>query len=197
MLLKCIHTNKELTASSSNVLCTNTGTIVHYTFQTNIRSRHQRFRNRVTTYLKTTYRLGTTMDAFCTLCGCINFYNTYNQRCSLEKLTKNQTTNTPIITKCSLYPVVCLRQVFIIITRVVSHLARSDTPNIIRVVPRLARSDTPNIVVTPWVQSPIRPHNHRRCIGEPHFHFMHIHIFNSGRSVKTMNAKNTKKITDS
>ncbi len=32
-----------------------------------------------------------------------------------------------------------------IITRVVSHLARSDTPNITLIVSRLARIDTPNI----------------------------------------------------
>ena len=62
----------------------------------------------------------------------------------------------------------------LIITRVVSHLARSDTPDITWVVSRLACSDTPNIVVMPWVQSPIRP----SCISEPHFYCMHIHIFN-------------------
>ena len=33
--------------------------------------------------------------------------------------------------------------------RIVSHLARSDNPNITWVVWRLARSDTPSIVVTP------------------------------------------------
>ena len=61
-------------------------------------------------------------------------------------------------------------------TRVVSHLARSDTPNITWVVWRLARNDTPHItwIVTPWVQSPIRPHPHRQL----HVHCMHIHIFN-------------------
>ena len=86
----------------------------------------------------------------------------------------------------------------LLFTRVVSHLARSDTPNITGVVSRLARSDTPNIVVTPWVQSPIRPHNHRRGYSEPHVlnDCMHIHnIQQSGRSVKSMNAKNTKKST--
>ena len=46
-------------------------------------------------------------------------------------------------------------------TTVVSHLARSDTPNI-------------TWVVTPWVLSPIRPNNHRPL----HVHRMHIHIFN-------------------
>ena len=74
----------------------------------------------------------------------------------------------------------CYTDVFIMITSVVS---------------RLARSDTPNIVVMPWVQSPMNPHNHHH-----HVHGMHIYIQciqQSGRKLKTMNAKNMKKITDS
>ena len=38
----------------------------------------------------------------------------------------------------------------ILLLLVVSHLARSDNPNITWVVWRLARSDTPNIVLMPW-----------------------------------------------
>ena len=81
-------------------------------------------------------------------------------------------------------------------TRVVSHLARSDTPNITWVVSRLARSDTPNItwVVTPWVDSPIRPTTTVGCISSLH---AYSYIQQSCRSIKTMNGKNTKKITDS
>ena len=62
---------------------------------------------------------------------------------------------------------------------------------VIRVVFYLARSDTPNItwVAMPWVQSPIRPHSHR-CISSLH---ACSYIQQSGHSVKSLNAKNTKK----
>ena len=49
---------------------------------------------------------------------------------------------------------------------------------------RAARS-----VLHAWVQSPIHPHNHR----QQHQFIACIYIQQSGRSVKTMNDKNTKK----
>ena len=41
-----------------------------------------------------------------------------------------------------------------------------------------------------WVESPIRPHNHRQLHQRMHVH--NYYIQQSGRSVKTINVKNTK-----
>ena len=59
-----------------------------------------------------------------------------------------------------------------------------------RVASHLARNDIPNIVVTPWVQSP-SPKSPAACISEPHVHCMHIH--QSGRSVKKYECKKYEK----
>ena len=63
--------------------------------------------------------------------------------------------------------------IIIIYTRVVSHLARSDTPNIYWVVSRVASSDTPSWdtigeKTNPPPQPPLAAS----------IHCMHIHIFN-------------------
>ena len=64
-------------------------------------------------------------------------------------------------------------------TRVVSHLGRSDTPNITWIVSRLDRSDTDNSAVVPWVQSPIRPHNHRPLASVSHMLISRIFIYST------------------
>ena len=46
-----------------------------------------------------------------------------------------------------------------------------------RVVSNLARSDTPNVVVMPWVQNPIRPHNHRQLALVSHMFIACIFIY--------------------
>ena len=95
-------------------------------------------------------------------------------------------------------------------TRVVSHLARSDTPNITLVVLRVASSDTPNSCHA-MMLSRIRPHHPAASIhcmhyllfpikynGLTHTGFFlassrpHVYIQQSGRKLNSMNAKNTK-----
>ena len=80
----------------------------------------------------------------------------------------------------------------VVFTRVVSYLARSDcdTPNITWVVARISRTDTPKLL---W-----RPPTNRKAERRPQvFKCMCTWHVKSGRCVKSMNPKNTKKITDS
>ena len=87
-------------------------------------------------------------------------------------------------------------------TRVVPHLARMDTPNITLVVSRVARSDTPNrgdAMSTLHAQpaSPIKYNGLTHTVLSSNWPYAYSYIQQMGRKIETMNAKNTKKITDS